>query len=67
MASIRKSHLCDIPDHGILQRGCRIHRSEQGGRHDSVNLLKLIMMDAILAVAIGGNSLGGGSSALPVR
>ena len=30
------------------------------GRHDSVNLLKLIMMDAILAVAIGGNSLGGG-------
>lgn len=32
----------------------------KAGRHDSVNLLKLIMMDAILAVAIGGNSLGGG-------
>ncbi|MCL6591433.1 MAG: ABC transporter permease, partial [Firmicutes bacterium] len=29
-------------------------------RHDSVNLLKFIMMDAILAVAIGGNSLSGG-------
>ncbi|ORC34850.1 ABC transporter permease [Marispirochaeta aestuarii] len=32
----------------------------KAGRHDSVNLLKFIMMDAILAVAIGGNSLGGG-------
>lgn len=32
----------------------------KAGRHDSVNLLKNIMMDAILAVAIGGNSLGGG-------
>ncbi len=32
----------------------------KAGRHDSVNLLKLIMMDAILAVAIGGNSLSGG-------
>ena len=32
----------------------------KAGRHDSVNLLKLIMMDAILAVAIGGNPLGGG-------
>ena len=32
----------------------------KAGRHYSVNLLKLIMMDAILAVAIGGNSLGGG-------
>ena len=32
----------------------------KAGRHDSVNLLKLIMMDAILAVAIGGNSLVGG-------
>ncbi|NLM37477.1 MAG: ABC transporter permease [Firmicutes bacterium] len=30
------------------------------GRHDSVNLLKFIMMDAILAVALGGNSLSGG-------
>ncbi|MEJ2663588.1 MAG: hypothetical protein P8107_06030 [Spirochaetia bacterium] len=30
------------------------------GRHDSVNLLKFIMLDAILAVAIGGNSLSGG-------
>lgn len=30
------------------------------GRHDSVNLLKFIMMDAILAVALGGNSLAGG-------
>ncbi len=30
------------------------------GRHDSVNVLKLIEMDAILAVALGGNSLGGG-------
>lgn len=30
------------------------------GRHDSVNILRLIEMDAILAVAIGGNSLGGG-------
>lgn len=30
------------------------------GRHDSVNILKFIEMDAILAVAIGGNSLGGG-------
>ena len=33
----------------------------KAGRHDSVNLLKNIMMDAILAVAIGGNSLGGGT------
>lgn len=32
----------------------------KAGRHDSVNLLKFIMMDAILAVAIGGSSLGGG-------
>jgi len=32
----------------------------KAGRHDSVNLLKFIMMDAILAVAIGGNSLIGG-------
>lgn len=32
----------------------------KAGRHDSVNLLKLIMMDTILAVAIGGNSLVGG-------
>ena len=32
----------------------------KAGRHDSVNLLKFIMMDAILAVAIGGNSLSGG-------
>ena len=32
----------------------------KAGRHDSVNLLKLIMMDAILAVAIGGNPLIGG-------
>jgi simple sugar transport system permease protein len=32
----------------------------KAGRHDSVNLLKFIMMDAILAVAIGGNSLHGG-------
>jgi galactofuranose transport system permease protein len=32
----------------------------KAGRHDCVNLLKFIMMDAILAVAIGGNSLGGG-------
>ena len=32
----------------------------KAGRHDSVNLLKFIMMDAILAVALGGNSLGGG-------
>jgi ribose/xylose/arabinose/galactoside ABC-type transport system permease subunit len=32
----------------------------KAGRHDSVNLLKFIMMDAILAVAIGGNSLMGG-------
>jgi simple sugar transport system permease protein len=32
----------------------------KAGRHDSVNLLKLIMMDAILAVAIGGNALIGG-------
>ena len=30
------------------------------GRHDSVNILKLIEMDAILAVALGGNALGGG-------
>jgi simple sugar transport system permease protein len=30
------------------------------GRHDSVNVLKLIEMDAILAVALGGNALGGG-------
>jgi len=30
------------------------------GRHDSVNILKLIELDAILAVAIGGNALGGG-------
>jgi ribose/xylose/arabinose/galactoside ABC-type transport system permease subunit len=32
----------------------------KAGRHDSVNLLKYVEMDAILAVAIGGNSLGGG-------
>jgi ribose/xylose/arabinose/galactoside ABC-type transport system permease subunit len=32
----------------------------KAGRHDSVNLLKFIMMDAILAVAIGGNALSGG-------
>lgn len=32
----------------------------KAGRHDSVNILKFIMMDAILAVALGGNSLGGG-------
>jgi len=32
----------------------------KAGRHDSVNLLKFIMMDAILAVAIGGNKLSGG-------
>ena len=32
----------------------------KAGRHERVHLLKLIMMDAILAVAIGGNSLGGG-------
>ncbi len=32
----------------------------KAGRHDSVNILKFIEMDAILAVAIGGNALGGG-------
>ena len=32
----------------------------KSGRHDSVNLLKFVEMDAILAVAIGGNVLGGG-------
>jgi simple sugar transport system permease protein len=32
----------------------------KAGRHDSVNLLKFVEMDAILAVAIGGNSLSGG-------
>ncbi len=32
----------------------------KAGRHDSVNLLKFCEMDAILAVAIGGNPLGGG-------
>jgi len=32
----------------------------KAGRHDSVNLLKYVEMDAILAVAIGGNALGGG-------
>ena len=32
----------------------------KAGRHDSGNLLKFIMMDAILAVALGGNSLAGG-------
>jgi len=32
----------------------------KAGRHDSVNLLKFIEMDAILAVAIGGNALSGG-------
>jgi len=32
----------------------------KAGRHDSYNLLKNIEMDAILAVAIGGNSLYGG-------
>jgi simple sugar transport system permease protein len=30
------------------------------GRHDSVNVLKLIELDAILAVALGGNALSGG-------
>lgn len=34
------------------------------GRHDSVNVLKLIEMDAILAVALGGNALGGGKFSL---
>ena len=34
------------------------------GRHDSNNQLKFIMMDAILAVAIGGNSLSGGKFSL---
>uniref|UniRef100_A0A7C3EAP0 ABC transporter permease n=1 Tax=Gracilinema caldarium TaxID=215591 RepID=A0A7C3EAP0_9SPIR len=33
----------------------------KAGRHDSVNLLKFIEMDAILAVAIGGNALSGGT------
>ncbi|HOX31629.1 MAG TPA: ABC transporter permease [Spirochaetales bacterium] len=33
----------------------------KAGRHDSVNLLKYVEMDAILAVAIGGNPLGGGT------
>jgi len=33
----------------------------KAGRHDSVNLLKYCEMDAILAVAIGGNALGGGT------
>jgi simple sugar transport system permease protein len=32
----------------------------KAGRHDSVNLLKFVEMDAILAVAIGGNALNGG-------
>ncbi len=32
----------------------------KAGRHDSVNLLKFCEMDAILAVAIGGNALSGG-------
>jgi galactofuranose transport system permease protein len=32
----------------------------KAGRHDSVNIMKFVEMDAILAVAIGGNSLGGG-------
>lgn len=32
----------------------------KAGRHDSVNLLKFVEMDAILAVAIGGNVLSGG-------
>jgi len=32
----------------------------KAGRHDSVNLLKYIELDAILAVAIGGNVLSGG-------
>lgn len=32
----------------------------KAGRHDSVNLLKFSEMDAILAVAIGGNALSGG-------
>ncbi len=32
----------------------------KAGRHDSVNLLKYIELDAILAVAIGGNLLSGG-------
>lgn len=33
----------------------------KAGRHDSVNLLKFIELDAILAVAIGGNVLSGGT------
>lgn len=32
----------------------------KAGRHDSVNLLRFVEMDAILAVAIGGNALSGG-------
>jgi ribose/xylose/arabinose/galactoside ABC-type transport system permease subunit len=32
----------------------------KAGRHDSAGLLKFIEMDAILAVAIGGNALSGG-------
>jgi galactofuranose transport system permease protein len=33
----------------------------KAGRHDSVNILKFVEMDAILAVAIGGNALSGGT------
>ena len=32
----------------------------KAGRHDSVNILKFVEMDAILTVAIGGNALSGG-------
>ena len=37
----------------------------KAGRHDSVNLLKYVEMDAILAVAIGGNALSGGRFSIP--
>jgi len=36
----------------------------KANRHDSGNLLKAYEMDAILAVAIGGNALGGGKFSL---
>ena len=39
--------------------GCFHRAVNKAGRHDS-NLLKFIMMDAILVVALGGNSLAGG-------
>ena len=61
-----ESHLSDLPDHGFCSSVAGFIAVNKAGRHDSVNLLKNIMMDAILAVAIGGNCSVAANSASPV-